>query len=441
MAQIGRSIINEDNVKPFRSPQQKRQRVIAVFVVLGVIGLAAAAYFLLVPKEESYRLADYQSVYVLRSDLVQSIQASGTVTIATELELPSPEAGQAAQLFVSEGDQVVTGQVLARIDVPDLQEDLYDLQADLDSATRSYQKNTQQNEVTINRKIRDIKAAEKDIAEQEEEVERVAALVKINAARQSELDAEQQKLDDLVDAKTEKEIQLEEDSRLQDLDEEIQRANIEGIQTKIDRLEARITDATIRSPMDGEVISIEKKLGVPGSKIGNAAALFTIVDPDSAVVELEVEEQYSSALQEGDSVELTISNRKLTGTIESVGRVAQMSSDGLSATIAVVVQPNIDPADPNADVLLQGATAVGVFELGMKAGALILPRGPYLTTGSQRYLYKIDGDTAIRIDVTFGDVQGNEIEVLSGVEEGDNIITSGYQNYIEYQNVRLEKGE
>ena len=186
---------------------------------------------------------------------------------------------------------------------------------------------------------------------------------------------------------------------------------------------------------------MEAKLAVPGSLISSNTVLFTIVDPDSAVVELEVEEQYSAALREGDLVELTISNRKMNGRIESIGRVAQMSSDGLSATIAVQIRPELGPDDPNSELLLQGATAVGVFELGVKEGILLLPRGPYLTTGSQRYLYRVEGNSAERIDVTFGDVQGTVIEVLSGVEAGDEIIISGYQNYIEYKNVSLGGGD
>ena len=91
--------------------------------------------------------------------------------------------------------------------------------------------------------------------------------------------------------------------------------------------------------------------------------------------------------------------------------------------------------------LLEGNTAVGTIDLGKTEGALLLPRGPYLTTGSERYLYKVVGNTARRIAVTFGSTEGSSVQVQSGVSEGDTIITSGYQNFIEYDQVVLAKGD
>ena len=180
---------------------------------------------------------------------------------------------------------------------------------------------------------------------------------------------------------------------------------------------------------------METALGVPGSVIKSGSSLFTLADPSSAVVELEVDEEVSSFLRVGQEVALTVGGSTLSGSVQSIGKVAQVSSDGLGATVAVKVVP-----DAHDESLLLGSTAVGVMELGVRPDVLLLPRGPYLTTGSQRYLYRVEGDTALRIEVTFGEVEGQLVEVLSGVEEGDEIIVSGYQNYIEYKRVKLEGG-
>ena len=52
-------IVNESNVKPFKTPQQKKQRLIALIVVVSILVLSGAAYLLLVPQEESYNLKSY----------------------------------------------------------------------------------------------------------------------------------------------------------------------------------------------------------------------------------------------------------------------------------------------------------------------------------------------------------------------------------------------
>jgi HlyD family secretion protein len=102
----------------------------------------------------------------------------------------------------------------------------------------------------------------------------------------------------------------------------------------------------------------------------------------------------------------------------------------------VKVKPEQDSA-----TLLLGNTAVGTIDLGTTEDALQLPRGPYLTTGSERYLYKVEGATAQRVVVSFGSTEGSTMEVLSGVQAGDIVIISGYQNFIEYEQIALAKGE
>lgn len=429
-------IVNESNVKPFKTPQQKKQRLIAVIVIISILILAGAAYLLLVPKEASYNLKSYSTAVVEVGDLAQVFQASGAVDLPVQIQVASPQAGEADSLYVSEGAGVVKGEPLARLDVPDLFEQLDDLESELDSARRNYEKSIQTDLVTNKRAEREIMSLKKDIAEAEEERERLVELVKINASRESDLETAEKQVEELRDQKTEKELQLEENKDLQALDDEISQATITGIETKIARLKAEIEEATIRSPMDGEILEIDETIGVPGSSIKSGQVLFTIVDPDSAIIELDVDEQYAAVMYEDQPVELTINNRKSIGSVASVGQIAQVSSDGLGATIVVKVTPAPESAE-----LLQGTTVVGEFELGVKEDILLLPRGPFLTTGSQRYLYVVKGNTAERIEVTFGEVQGNSIEILKGVEAGDRVITSGYQNFIEYARIELSKGE
>ena len=429
-------IVNESNVKPFKTPQQKKQRWIAVIVVVVILAITGIAYLLLVPGTETYKLKDFTTSVVTLGDLAQTTQASGAVDIPVQISVSSPQAGWADALFVEEGETVAKGEALARLDVPDLLDELDDLNSSLDSAIISYEKSIEQNLITNKRAEREILTLKKDIAEAEEERDRLAELVTINASRKSDLEDAEEQVEDLKETKAEKELQLEEDKVLQALDDEINQANITAIETKIARLEGEIEEATIRSPMSGEVLEIDATIGVPGSAISSGQVLFTIVDPDSAIIELDVDEQYASAIAKDQPVTLTINNAKSVGTVASVGQVAQMSSDGLGATITV----KINPAPESGD-LLQGTTVVGEFELGLKEGTLLLPRGPYLTTGSQRYLYVVSGASAERREVTFGEIQGNNVEILKGVEAGEEVITSGYQNFIEYTAIQLIKGE
>ncbi len=104
MSTPARRIVHEENIKPFKTPHQKQQRLMAVILGSAVAGLAVGAYFLLMPHQDVYRLRGYETALVTRSNLVYSTQAGGVVAFPVQLTLPSPEEGIAAQLYVQEGD-------------------------------------------------------------------------------------------------------------------------------------------------------------------------------------------------------------------------------------------------------------------------------------------------------------------------------------------------
>jgi len=81
---------------------------------------------------------------------------------------------------------------------------------------------------------------------------------------------------------------------------------------------------------------------------------------------------------------------------------------------------------------------VATITLGTTTDSLVLPRGAYLTTGGQKYVYKVNGTTAKKTAVEFGDMQGNKVVVTKGLEAGDRIITTGYTSFIDSDTVELK---
>jgi HlyD family secretion protein len=429
-----RKIIRHTADTKFVTPAQKRQRRIALIAVVLVAAITVAGYFLLVPKEKTYTVSSYDTSAVVRGDLPLTAQASGSVTLPVQMNVLSPEEGYAALLYVEEGDSVIKGDLLAVMDVPDLEDELDDLEVELTDAKNSLEKTITSNRIANARAERAIADLKADLADEQEGLAKVEKLVAINASRESELENQQEIVADLQDRIEELELQLEEDILLQNQEVELMRSDISQLETEVRRLRDDIEDASVTSPMDGEVLEVDGSLGVPGSSIVKNQKLFTVADTGSAVIELEVDEEYAGVLEKGDQVALDVGGSDIAGTITGIGRVAVASSDGLGATVPVEVTPN-----EVTSAVISGATAVGEMELGVLEDIMILPRGPYLTTGSRKYLYVVDGNRAIRTEVTFGDSEGNYIEVINGVQEGDEVITSGYQNFIEFETIKLEQ--
>ncbi len=368
-----------------------------------------------------------------REPLIRTTQARGQVVFPVQAHLTSPESGTAALLHVAEGDRVTAGQALAEVAAPDLIQALDDLRAELAAAERSLGQQRLQRRILLQRARRRISDLDRRAGEAAADRDQAQSLVARGLAPRRDLVATQRHLDGVLAEGEELRLQLAEDRELAAVDDSLAAAAVTGLEVALRRHEERLAALAIASPIGGVVLAVEPALAVAGSRVARNQRLFTIADPDSAVIELQVEERHAPALRAGQPVALTVGSRALAGSVTAIGSMARQSADGLGATVLVRVRP-----DPEAGPLLPGASAVGVLEIGVKESALVLPRGPYLTTGSQRYLYRIEGDRAVRVAATFGRTEGNRVEVVTGVAAGDRVIVSGYQNFIEHETVSLE---
>ncbi|MBN2627677.1 MAG: efflux RND transporter periplasmic adaptor subunit, partial [Spirochaetales bacterium] len=370
------SIVQQGKTKKITQPGSGKQRRIALLVIIIVALLMGGGWYFLSPREEVYILRDYDSSLVVQGDFASSLQASGTVEIGRQVEIPSRQTGYGDELYVAEGDFIEAGQVLAKLDVPELQEDLEDYTLGLASLENSLEEAKINQKYEIRELNRTIAGLQGDVDDAREEVNKYEDLVKVNASRTSDLNDARDTLADLEDqlddalSNLEQQVQLNR-LELQNLEDQITLYNI-----KIARTQKDIEETNITSPIDGEIQSIAAELAVAGSYIEQGDSLVTVVDRDSAVVELEVYEEYASSLTEGQEIVMTISDKAVMGIIDSIGQYATASSDGLGSTVTVTVIP-----DQTSGYLTPGATAVADISLGSRENVMTLPRGAFLTTG------------------------------------------------------------
>lgn len=431
------SMINESNIRsekitPMTPPGKKKKRKAALIIAAILVSATVAGLLLMRPKEDSYNVTDYQSSFVLRGSLTESIQASGTVTIPRQVDLPSRQEGYAQDLRVSEGASITTEDILAELSVPDLEEELEDLEAQLSTSYYQLEKAQKESQFDISRMERDMERLREELNDAIEEENQQKELYELNASRLSDWEQAQETREDLEDQLDEDLRSLEEKIVLDAISLEAQEADLLSIQRKIERAQEEIQEASITSPIDGDLLYVNQALAVEGNLIEQNTVLFTVADRESALVELEVYEEYAQSLEVGQVLTMTISNRQVPGTILSIGQYAESSSDGLGASVTVTVRP-----DQSGGLLTPGATAVADLDLGTIENTLYLPRGSYLTTGSQKYVFRIQNGLAEKVEVQFGSILDSAVQIISGLEEGDEIITSGYQNFIQYNHLTL----
>ncbi len=428
---VERKIIQVDDSAPLISKKKKMQSLITLGVVLGVVAVIVVV-ILLTTTTKIQKIGDFSVASVDKGALTTSTEASGSVVLPTQVSIVSMETGYVDELFVEVGDSVDESTILATLEVPELEQDFVDVGNSLITQVINLEQTELSLEYTLKELNIDLKRLEKDILEAEEDLKKTEELKNLKSSRESDYEQALDSLEDLYNQREDILLNLEKESRKGELNIRSGKAQISQYETNLKRIREDIEAASIKSPISGDVMSIDQKLYVPGSRISQSAALFTVANTDDVYIDLEVYEEYRTALEVGGIMEVLISSQVIQAKILQIGSVASLSSDSLAATIEV-------RAKPIGDVnLTSGASAVASIPLGTKEGALLLPRGSYLTTGNQKYVYKIDGDRAYKTEVVYGSIDGSKVEVLSGLEAGDKIIISSYQAFIDQNEIELK---
>jgi HlyD family secretion protein len=429
--ELDRKIIHVENSSPLISKKKKKQAYITAGILGGIITLVIAV-ILIMSTRDILVIGDYTIAEVVTGPLVSSTEASGTVILPTQVSIVSMEEGYANKIYVNEGDTVTGSTILAVLDVPDLEETRDDLKNDLETQSMVLEEIKLNQEYTIKELEISLSRLFDEIMEAGLDLEAEKELQELKSSRVSEYEFAEETLVSLKEQKEDLLFNIEKQKKTSELSIKKQIALINQIQVNLNRVEQDIADAQITSPISGDILSLNEDLTVPGSLIKQNSALFTVANMEDIYIDLEVYEQYSSYLEIGGDMELVMSTAIVEAEITQIGRVASLSSDGLAATISVRAKP-IGTTD-----LTPGASAVAEIPLGTKENALLLPRGSYLTTGGQKYVYKIDGSNAYKTEIVFGEIQGSLVEVLSGLEAGDQIIISSYQNFIDQDMIEVK---
>jgi HlyD family secretion protein len=323
------------------------------------------------------------------------LNASGYVVARRRATVSSKVTGKVIDVHVEEGKSVRKGQILARLDDSQVRSALSVAEAQLGVARRG--------------------AAEDQAKLREAELtrDRRAALVKEGVVGKAELDAA--------------------DAQVESLKARIA-MSLEQITVAQSQVNARLTDLNdmvVRAPFDGVAISKDAQ---PGEMISPVSAgggftrtgICTIVDMLSLEVEVDVNESYINRVRPGQPVE-SILDAYPDWRIPSHVITSVPSADRAKATVKVRI--GFEKLDPRilpdmgvkvsflAEPTPQSATAV--------QPRLLVPKAAIRKANGADVVFIVKGDVAERRAVTVGLMEGDQVEIVSGLQVGERVIVEG----------------
>jgi HlyD family secretion protein len=176
-------------------------------------------------------------------------------------------------------------------------------------------------------------------------------------------------------------------------------------------LQKKVDELTVRAPFDGMVASV----GVQDrDAIAPNQAVMTIVNLSSFELELPLPEEYAGETSIGTPATISFNGRDYEGRVTAISpEVVNSQVTGTVAFTGVV---------PEGLKQSQRVTTRLVFE--SKRNVLKAPRGAFVDSGGGRSAYVVSGKLASRRAITLGAMSVTEVEVTSGLNQGETIVVS-----------------
>jgi HlyD family secretion protein len=368
--------------------------------LLPLILLAAlGAYSLLQPDKTS------ATVTVTRGDIRATVTANGRVRATHSARLAFPLSGQLGRVLVQEGDRVRAGDLLAELRSDDFDRRIK--QAEL--ALSSRQLDLQRAQAAPRTEDLDIaqanvKKAALALAAAEDNYKKNPSSASQGAreSAQADYDIARASFDRLTRGPTADEIQQLKNS-------------IQVAQLDLDAARAQRAQTELRAPYDAIVTDISAQ---PGELIGGYAPFLGVADLTSLEVFAEIDEIDVGAVSEGQSVQIRLDAFPGQNVKGQVTRLFPAASNERGAFI-YHARVSFDAGElrvrPGMGATLQIATVE-------RKNVLLVPSRAIKNAGSQKIVSVLLDGTPRNVVVQTGMTDGNQTEIVSGLDEGATVV-------------------
>lgn len=386
----------------------------------GAVLVGLVAYILLRDNVSTLRVdAETLSVNkVVSGEFNDYIRISGQVQPMTTIQLSPLETGVVKDIYMEEGSHVKAGDPILRLANENLDMQILNSEADLaekENLLRNTMISMEQQRLNVNQ---DMLQYEMEVRRYKRAYESQKALYEENLiAREEYLKAEEDYLLAEGRLKLVKERSVQ-DSLYRSVQVNQMQESLSNMRLNMQMIRKRKDNLVITAPIDGELGLLDVVLGQsvpPGSKIGQINNL------DSYKIEAQIDEHYIDRVTSGLEADFERQDEAFHAVIRKVYPEVRDGKFKADFKFSGVQPENIRT----------GQTYYLNLQLGQPEEAVMIPRGTFYQKTGGRWIYVIteDGSKAYKREIRIGRQNPQYYEVLEGLQPGEKVITSGYDNF------------
>ncbi len=339
--------------------------------------------------------------------VTMNYKSTGTIEAESESQLSFPSGGRLVEIAVDEGDQVSTGQALARVDSLQYQEMVNAATAAHGAALDAVKAQEAAHEVAQNQ----VDDAQNRFEQVETNYNRFKQLYAEGVATKKEFE-------DMEAAYKSAKLAVEsaEDGlKASALQVEIASGQADASEAQLEQARKSLSDAVLRAPYDGVVA--ERMMSV-GELAGPGAPVYRITGNGARKVVIRVPEEFHGKVKVGDVVKISLEYYPGQTIDAPVSRITpDVSSESRAFTVEVIV-----PSEYNA---LPGSFAQIEMGLEKAVDVLTIPMSAVLSFTDGQGVYVNNNGVAEKRIITIGLIEGETVQVVDGLSADDEVVIVG----------------
>lgn len=374
----------------------KNKKIIAIIIVFIVLAAGAGLWFQKKGDSTSAEI-QYEQVQVKRDDIVVGFDSDGTIDFA-KVNLRFGVKGTIAEILVAEGDEVKKGDVIAKLDDRDYQ-DQYQL------ALAKLQEAREQEITSLLDTELKLKTTAAELEQLKDEYMEMEAIPDAYSA--SELKMKKLELDN-------------KDTEYQNLQQKYELQKAQGL--KQNELEVKMAkedleDTILYAPVSGIVLDLANKVG---ESVTDEQDFATIHENNAINAVTQVIEYDIGQIKVGQKVYVTVEaipDKKFTGEVSKINALPSEDSSGLvNYTVEIKIK------DPGTE-LKDGMTCAVSFVIKEVKDCLIVPYNAVKIVDGKQVVTVVDETgQSVEREIKTGFTDGTSVEVLECLRENETVV-------------------
>lgn len=401
-----------------------RQSIYAVSAVTGVI-LVTVAVSRLKPAAPSVDRATVWIDSVKRGPMVRQVRGSGTLVPEDIRWLPSSTQGRVERIVIRPGARVKPDTVILELSNPELEQQVIGDQANL----RAAQANLESRRADLHSALLNQRAAaarvESEYRQAALQLEANEQLYKDSLLSELQLKQSRSQAQELKNRWDIEEQRLEIAQKNIEAQLAPQVAEVERLRTLYELRKRQLNQLEVRAGMEGvlQIVPVEV-----GQQVAQGTNVARVANPKVLKAELRIPETQTRDLTIGQRATIDTRNGLVEGRVARIDPAAQNGTVGVDVTLEGDLPPGARP-DLSVD---------GTVELQRLESVVYVGRPAFGQENSTVGLFKLtESGEAVRVSVQLGRSSVNTIEIVSGLQPGDQVILSDMSTWDSYERIRL----